>query len=187
MSQNTGSAPGWPGIFPRWTASAKSGIGASLSESSHIWFTLSHGILNEIYYPRIDQACTRDLGLIITDGQSSFFSEEKSHTFSKVTYVEPGVPAYRLVNTCQQGRYRAEKEVLADPRRDVVLQRIRFFSLQGILSDYPAYVLLAPHLSNRGEATLAGLATTRASPCFLRHVKESLWRWSARCHGGNVV
>ena len=47
--------------------------------ASRVWFTLSHGILNEIYYPRVDQACTRDLGLIVTDGQD-FFSEEKRHT-----------------------------------------------------------------------------------------------------------
>ena len=60
-----GSASGSPGIPARWTSSAKSGIGTALPASSRVWFTLSHGILNEIYYPRIDQACTRDLGLII--------------------------------------------------------------------------------------------------------------------------
>ena len=71
-------APGWPGIAPRWTSSAKSGMGTALNLHSRVWFTLSHGILNEVYYPRVDQACTRDLGLIVTDG-SSYFSEEKRH------------------------------------------------------------------------------------------------------------
>ena len=69
-------APGSPGIAARWTSSAKTGVGTALSPVSRVWFTLSHGILNEIYYPRIDQACTRDLGLIVTDG-GGFFSEEK--------------------------------------------------------------------------------------------------------------
>ena len=72
-------APGWPGIPARWTSSAKSGVGTALSAQSRVWFTLSHGILNEIYYPRIDQACTRDFGLIVTDGRG-FFSEEKRDT-----------------------------------------------------------------------------------------------------------
>jgi glucoamylase len=45
-------APGWPGIPPRWTSSAKSGLGTAVSRDSRVWFTLSHGILNEIYYPR---------------------------------------------------------------------------------------------------------------------------------------
>ena len=69
-------APGWPGIPARWTSSAKSGVGTAVSRDSRVWFTLSHGILNEIYYPRVDHACTRDLGLIVTDGQT-YFSEEK--------------------------------------------------------------------------------------------------------------
>jgi hypothetical protein len=68
MSNGARDAPGWPGIPPRWTSSAKSGVGTALSFASRVWFTLSHGILNEIYWPREDQACTRDMGLIVTDG-----------------------------------------------------------------------------------------------------------------------
>lgn len=60
-------APGRPGIPPRWTSSAKSGVGTSFDRVSRVWFTLSHGILNEVYYPRLDQACTRDMGFIVTD------------------------------------------------------------------------------------------------------------------------
>ena len=63
-------APGWPGIPARWTSSAKSGLGTLISRDSRVWFTLSHGILNEVYYPRVDNACTRDLGFIVTDGQT---------------------------------------------------------------------------------------------------------------------
>ena len=69
-------APGWPGIEPRWTSSAKSGVGTALTAMSRTWFTLSHGILNEIYYQRPDLACTRDLGLIVTDEQG-FFSGQR--------------------------------------------------------------------------------------------------------------
>jgi glucoamylase len=68
MDGETNNAPGWPGIPARWTSSAKSGIGKGLKRVSRVWFTLSHGILNEIYYPRADLACTRDMGLIVTDG-----------------------------------------------------------------------------------------------------------------------
>ena len=74
----TGYAPGWPGIPPRWTSSAKTGAGTALNQHSKVWFTLSHGILNEVYFPRVDQACTRDLGFIVTNGRD-FFSEEKRH------------------------------------------------------------------------------------------------------------
>ena len=102
-------APGWPGIPARWTSSAKSGLGTAVSRDSRVWFTLSHGILNEVYYPRVDHACTRDLGFIVTDGQT-FFSEEKRDARSETLQVAPGIPAYRILNTAVDGRYRIEKE-----------------------------------------------------------------------------
>lgn len=149
MSESERFAPGWPGINPRWTSSAKAGIGTSLSLNSRVWFTISHGILNEVYYPRVDQACIRDLGLIVTDGRG-YFSEEKRHCRFENVPLEPGVPVYELTNTAFDGRYRIEKEILTDHYRNVVLQRIRFVPLQGKLSDYRVYALLAPHLGNFG-------------------------------------
>src|SRR5207253_9955460 len=127
-------APGWPGIAARWTSSAKSGVGTSAGNGSRVWFTISHGILNEIYYPRVDQACTRDLGLIVTDG-SSFFSGEKRHCSFENLAIEPEIPAYELVNTSQDGRYRIEKEVLTNPYRNDVLQGSRLRPMQGNLCD----------------------------------------------------
>ena len=150
MSDSERYAPGAPGIAPRWTSSAKTGIGTALNRYSRVWFTLSHGILNEIYFPRVDQACTRDQGLIVTDG-AGFFSEEKRDCIFQNLPIEPGVPVYELVNIQKEGRYRIEKEILSDPWRNVVLQRIRFLPLQGKLSDYRLYALLAPHLANCGR------------------------------------
>src|ERR1041384_6606222 len=106
-------APGWPGIPGRWTGSSKSGVGTAISRESRVWFTLSHGILNEVYYPRVDRACTRDLGFIVTDGQS-YFSEEKRFTRSETLPVAPGIPAYSVRNTSLDGRYRIEKEIMTD-------------------------------------------------------------------------
>ena len=83
-----------PGIPARWTSSAKTGVGTALSSQSHVWFTLSHGIFNEIYYPRIDQACIRDMGMIVTDG-AKFFSEEKRDAGHEVEWLADGVPAFQ--------------------------------------------------------------------------------------------
>src|ERR1700722_18042675 len=141
--------PGYPGIPGRWTSSAKSGIGTAIGGNSRVWFTLSHGIIDEVYFPSIDQANTRDLGLLISDG-ADFFSEEKRHNNQTVEYIADGVPGYRLTNTCIQNRYRIIKTVIIDPERDVVLQQIRFEPLQGKLSDYKVFVLLAPHINNQG-------------------------------------
>src|SRR5258707_14054157 len=98
---------GSPGITVRVNSRDKSGGDAALTARSRVWFTLSHGILNEIYYPRIDQACTRDFGLIVTDGQS-FFSEEKRDAASTIRPVADGVPAFSITSTSVAGRFAIE-------------------------------------------------------------------------------
>jgi glucoamylase len=156
-------APGWPGVPARWTSSAKTGVGTAISPLSRVWFTISHGILNEIYYPRVDRACTRDLGLVVTDGDG-FFSEEKRHAAHEVSRLAEGVPGYRLVSTCQQGRYRIEKEIVTDPQRDVVLQHTLFAPLAGSLADYHLYVILASHLANYGSGNTAWRGDYKGTP-----------------------
>ncbi len=188
MNRSHLHAFGWPGIPPRWTSSAKSGIGTAISSSSRVWFTLSHGIFNEIYYPRIDQACIRDMGMIVTDGRD-FFSEEKRHTKTSIEYIEPAVPAYRMTNTCRQGMYRIEKEVISDPIRDTVLQRTSFRPLVNMAKSYRLHVLLAPHLSNRGTGNTAWLGDYKGQPMlFAEHDGVALALaasvgWNARSVG----
>lgn len=158
-------APGWPGIPPRWTSSAKTGAGTALNQHSKVWFTLSHGILNEVYFPRVDQACTRDMGFIVTNGRD-FFSEEKRNCTFENRPFEPGVPAFELTNTCTSGRYRIRKEILTDPYRNVVLQKVRFEPLQGQLSDYHLYALLSPHLANFGNGNTGWMGDYKGFPMF---------------------
>jgi glucoamylase len=162
-SSNDRFAPGWPGIAPRWTSSVKSGIGTALNPHSRVWYTVSHGILNEVYFPRVDQACTRDLGLIVTDGHN-YFSEEKRHCRFENKPFEPGIPVYQLTNTSLDGRYRIHKEVFSDPYRHVVLQRVHFEPLQGRLQDYRCYALLAPHLGNWGYGNTGWINDYKGHP-----------------------
>lgn len=158
-------APGWPGIPPRWTSSAKTGCGTALNQHSKVWFTLSHGILNEVYFPRVDQACTRDMGFIVTNGRD-FFSEEKRHCTFENRPCEPGIPVFQLANTEMSGRYRIRKEVLTDPYRSVVLQKVRFEPLQGSLSDYRLFSLLSPHLANCGYGNTGWIGDYKGFPMF---------------------
>jgi glucoamylase len=163
MSSANRYAPGRPGSPARWTSSAKTGVGTALSDNSRVWFTLSHGIFNEIYYPRIDQACIRDMGMIVTSG-ADFFSEEKRDTGHEVEWLADGVPAFKLVNTCRVGRYRIEKQIVTDPQRDSALQQVRLVALKGALSEYRLHVLLAPHLGNQGGANTAWVDEYEGTP-----------------------
>ena len=145
--------PGAPGIAPRWTSSAKSAVGTAASAYSRVWFTISHGILNEIYAPRLDMACIRDFGFIVT--AADYFSEEKRDCDFSVNAVEDGIPAFRLVSTARDGRYRLRKTILSDPDREVVLQEIGFEALKGNAADYAVHAIIAPHLVNAGADNTA--------------------------------
>jgi glucoamylase len=141
---------GAPGIEPRWTSSAKEGVGTAYHTSCRVWFTLSHGIVNEIYYPHVDQPNTRDFQFLISDGET-FCHEEKRDLNHEIEYPERDCLFYRLTNTEPNGRYRLVKRVLSDPHRSVLLihTKLAVFdeSLRGKLR---LYALLAPHLGGFG-------------------------------------
>jgi glucoamylase len=147
-----GAAFGAPGMEPRWTSSAKEGLGTSYHTSCRLWFTISHGIVNEIYYPSVDQPNTRDFEFLISDGET-FCHEEKRDLDHQIEYPEQNCLFYRLTNSERNGRYRLIKEVMADPHRSVLLVRtkleIRDQALKGKLR---LYALLAPHLGRQGRA-----------------------------------
>jgi glucoamylase len=138
-------------------------VGTAVSSQSRLWFTVSHGIINEIYYPNIDRADTRDFELLVTDG-SHFFSEEKRDTEHKIEPLAQGVPGYRLTNICKRNRYRIVKTVVIDSLREVLLQRIKFEPLQGSLKDYRLYTLLAPHVNDQGQNNDGWLGDYKSIP-----------------------
>jgi len=142
---------GAPGIEPRWTSSAKDGIGTAYHSSSRIWFTLSHGIINEIYFPYVDSPNTRDLQFLITDGES-FCHEERRDLLHETEYPEPHSLFYRLVNSERAGRYRLVKEIVVDPHSSVLLMHTRLEVVDPKLyGKLRLYVLLAPHMKGTGN------------------------------------
>ncbi|MBI2799803.1 MAG: glucoamylase [Gammaproteobacteria bacterium] len=149
--KNNAIAFGAPGIEPRWTSSAKDGIGTAYHSSSRVWFTLSHGIINEIYFPYVDSPNTRDLQFLITDGES-FCHEERRDLLHQTEYPAPNALFYRLTNGDRGGRYRLVKEILVDPHSSVLLMRTRLEILDAKLrGKLRLYALLAPHLKGTGK------------------------------------
>src|SRR5438874_356322 len=141
---------GAPGIEPRWTSSAKEGVGTAYHTSCRLWFTLSHGIVNEIYYPHVDQPNTRDFQFLISDGET-FCHEEKRDLIHAIDYPERDCLFYRLTNSESRGRYRLIKHVLTDPHLSVVLVHTRVEVLDESLREkLHLYALLAPHLAGCG-------------------------------------
>lgn len=140
---------GHPGMPPRWTRSEKEGVGTAYHTASRVWFTLSHGILNEVYFPTVDSPQIRDLGYLITDGES-FFHEEKRDLKTELAYVDQHALGYRMTKSDPQGRYCIIKEIIADPHLPCVLIYTRLEGKEAFLKKLRLYVLLAPHLDVGG-------------------------------------
>src|SRR5882672_8043572 len=138
-------ACGARGIEPRWTSSAKEGVGTAYHTSCRLWFTISHGIVNEIYYPRVDQPNTRDFQFLISDGET-FCHEEKRDLNHLAEYPERDCLLYRLTNSEPNGRYRLVKHVLTDPHRSVLLVQTKVEMLdESLRGKLRLYALVAPH------------------------------------------
>jgi glucoamylase len=145
---------GRPGIPPRWTSSSKSGVGTAYSTSSRVWFTISHGILNEIYFPTIDHPQTRDMQFLITDGET-FFHEERVDLDNKSECIEPNALGYRVTTSDRNGRYRLVKQIISDPHQPCVLIHAQVEGDPDFLKKLRIYALLAPHLEVGGYGNSA--------------------------------
>ncbi len=146
-SDQNNNAPGSPGISPTWCSSAKEIAGCSLG-SSRVWFTIGGGIVNEVFFPRIDIPQIRDLGFIVADDQG-FWVEVKRMDNHKLVWAAQGVPAIEILH--QHERFELRLRITPDAHRDVLLIDVL---LKGDAGLRP-YALLAPHLGGTGHDNLA--------------------------------
>ena len=152
--EQQGEAFGNPGLRPRWTSSIKDAVCTAYAGSSRIWFTCSHGILNEIYHPTIDHPQTRDMGFLISDGET-FVHEEKRDLEPTFEYIDPDALGVRYINRDPEGRYSLTKEMICDPHHGVVLTRVRLEGHKDLIPRLKLYALLAPHLDGGGAGNSA--------------------------------
>jgi glucoamylase len=149
-----GPAFGSPGVAPRWTSSKKDAVATAYSASSRVWFTISHGTLNEVYFPTIDRPQMRDMELLFTDEQT-FFHEEKRDFEYDFHYADPDAPIVRVAASDLDGRYTVTKEFISDPHHPVVLMNVKIAGDEAVLSRLKCYCLLAPHLDGGGAGNSA--------------------------------
>src|SRR5437879_2399620 len=170
------------GIEPRWTSIAKEGVGTAYHTSCRVWFTLSHGIVNEIYYPHVDQPNTRDFQFLISDGET-FCHEEKRDLNHEIEYPARDCLFYRLTNSEPNGRYRLVKDVLTDPHRSVLLVHTKLeISDQSLRGKLRLYALLAPHLAGFGGGNSG--SCTEIGGCELMHAVRQNVHLLMTCSSG---
>jgi glucoamylase len=161
-----GPAFGSPGLPPRWTSSKKDAVSTAYAASSRVWFTVSHGTLNEIYHPTIDRPQTRDMELLFTD-EETFFHEEKRDLQYDFQYIDENALAIRVTATDLSGRYTVTKEFISDPHHAVVLMHVKITGDEDVLSRLKCYALLAPHLDGGGAGNSARSVDIAGRRCIL--------------------
>ena len=175
-----GPAFGSPGLEPRWTSSKKDAVSTAYAASSRIWFTASHGTLNEIYYPTIDRPQTRDMELIFTD-EETFVHEEKRDFEYDFHYIDDDALAIRVVASDLGGRYVVTKEFITDPHHPVVLMNVKVEGDEEILSRLKCYALLAPHLDGGGAGNSARSIDLAGRRCVLAWKNNVSLAFGADC------
>jgi glucoamylase len=169
---NDHPATNGPGIKPRWTRSDKHGVGTAYSATSRVWFTISKGILNEVYYPTIDHPQIRDLQYLISDGKTFFHGERQLDSTHEC--LQSGTLGYRITSVDPNGQYRIEKEVITDPDQDCVLIHTQLKGDADILSKLRLFTLLAPHLEVGGLGNNANVVEDNGRKILTAH-KGGTW------------
>ncbi len=146
-------APGSPGIPPSWCSSAKEMVGCSLG-TSRLWFTIGGGIVNEVYYPRVDTPQIRDLGFLVADGRG-FWVEVKRLWNHTLTPAADGTPAVTIVH--RHARFELTLRIVPCTHRDALLVRVELAGEEAL----KPYALLAPHLGGTGNENLAEVNVSR--------------------------
>jgi glucoamylase len=175
-----GEAFGGPGTEPRWTSSIKDAVCTSYAASSRIWFTCSHGILNEVYHPTIDRAQVRDMEFLVTDGET-FLHEEKRDLVTTFEYIHEEALGVRYTNRDPEGRYTLTKEIICDPHHAVILNNVRIEGDANLLPRLKVYALLAPHLDGGGAGNSARAVDVVGRKVLLAWKNEFSLTLAANC------
>ena len=146
-------APGAPGIPPTWTSSAKDMVGCALG-TSRLWFTLGFGIVNEVYYPRVDHPADPRPRLY-RRRRRRFLGRGQARRQLSNAAVGAGRAGRR--DRARHERYSLRLRISPGSRRDVLAIECR---LDGD-DKLRLYVLLAPHLGATGYGNTAAVVSHR--------------------------
>ncbi len=154
-------APGMRAMVPTerkssvgtWTTGAKEGIGTAFSDpavgpsQSNVWYTLTRGILTEVYYPDVASPDLRVLQFAITDGKT-FVDLEETDTHHSVRLVHPDALIYEQTNTAKNNRYSIQKTYITNPSRHALMMKVTFTAIEGFTRDYQTFLYVNPTLNN---------------------------------------
>lgn len=140
-----GSAPAPTGSQTQsWTSGAKDAVTTSLS--SRVWATIGQGIVNEVFWPAVDQPQVKDWGFLIA-GAGQWREVKAVGSYRLQPHQDPAVPVTGV--THDGDIYTLKIRVIADPGHDALLLDYDLTADP----DTRLYPLLAPHLGTYSADT----------------------------------
>ncbi len=144
-AQPVAAKPAVRGNDPGYLHADKQGFGTARTLRSNLWFTLGRGGASELYYPNLTTPATRQLQLVVTDGET--FVQRLSDGRTRTEPLDAKVPAYRQVSTGQGWRVAAT--YVTDPARPAMMVRLHVRSLTG--RPLQVYAIHEPTLTRDGS------------------------------------
>ena len=140
-------APGGPGKDAHWATAAKQGVGTSASAKSKVWFTLTQGVLTEVYYPDVTVANVHLLQFVVVDPKTKKVETEQDDAIHQIKVTRPDSLTFQQINTAKSGAWKITKTYVTDPENDTVLIDVKFEPKNEGLN---LYVYFDPSLGNSG-------------------------------------
>jgi glucoamylase len=140
-----GQAPGGPGVDRGYASADKQGFGTARSAASPVWYTLGHGGATELYYPNLSTPASRNLQVVVTDGED--FAQRLSDVPTQTEPLDAQVPAYRQTSTGDA--WKATATYVTDPARPSTVVDLEVESLTG--EPLQTYVVHEPTLTKDGS------------------------------------
>jgi len=141
-------APGGPGQDAHWPSAAKKGFGTANTLASKVWFTLTDGVMTEVFYPTLDVPNVQTLQLVVVQGSN--VQTESEDTLHRIEVLDPQALSFRQVNTAHNGAYTITKTYVTDPERNSVLIDVVFRWNETGPCRCSVYVYYDPSLNNSG-------------------------------------
>ncbi|MCM3873648.1 MAG: glycoside hydrolase family 15 protein, partial [Pyrinomonadaceae bacterium] len=146
--ETTEDAPGGPGQDAHWPSAAKNGFGTANTLASKVWFTLTDGVMTEVFYPTLDVPNVQTLQLVVVQGSN--VQTEVEDTVHRMELLDPRALSFRQINTAKNNAYTITKTYVIDPARSSILIDVTFRWNEPGPCRCSVYVYYDPSLNNSG-------------------------------------
>jgi len=117
-SATTGVAPGGPGATSWFDLARKDCVGTATGTGSKVWYTVTGGVLSDVYEPTVDNTNVSTLQYVVTDGH---FTDLQTRDLSYTVAADPTGMACTVTATSAAHGYQLVTTYITDPGRDTVL------------------------------------------------------------------